>query len=138
MRAVYKMIGQVANSSATVLIRGESGTGKELVARAIHMSSGRSSAPFIAVNCAALPDNLVESELIGYEKGAFNGAVSRRIGRVEAAGGGTLFLENGDLRPHVQVKLLRFQSRNHLLEGRKQRRAKSGCPLLTATRIWKN
>ena len=109
MRAVYKMIGQVANSSATVLIRGESGTGKELVARAIQMSSGRRDKPFIAVNCAALPDNLIESELFGYEKGAFTGAVSRRIGRAEAADGGTLFLDEiGDLSLPVQVKLLRF------------------------------
>ena len=109
MRAVYKMIAQVANSSATVLIRGESGTGKELVARAIQMSSGRRDKPFIAVNCAALPDNLIESELFGYEKGAFTGAVSRRIGRAEAADGGTLFLDEiGDLSQHVQVKLLRF------------------------------
>ena len=109
MRAVYKMISQVASSSATVLIRGASGTGKELVARAIHLASSRRDKAFMAVNCAALPDNLIESELFGYEKGAFTGAVTRRIGRAEAADGGTLFLDEiGDLSINVQVKLLRF------------------------------
>ncbi len=134
MRAVYKMIGQVANSSATVLIRGESGTGKELVARAIQMSSGRRDKPFIAVNCAALPDNLIESELFGYEKGAFTGAVSRRIGRAEAADGGTLFLDEiGDLSQHVQVKLLRFIQERTFSRVGSNEEIKVDVRLLTAT-----
>ncbi len=109
MRTIYQMIAQVADSSATVLIRGNSGTGKELVARAIHQASDRMDKPFIAVNCAALPENLVESELFGHEKGSFTGATSRRLGRVEAAHTGTLFLDEiGDLSQPVQVKLLRF------------------------------
>ncbi|MDD3469484.1 MAG: sigma 54-interacting transcriptional regulator [Thermoguttaceae bacterium] len=109
MQAVYQLIRQVAPTDATVLIRGETGTGKELVATAIHQLSPRHEAPLISLNCAALPEALVESELFGYEKGAFTGASSRRIGRVEAADGGTLFLDEiGDLNPASQVKLLRF------------------------------
>ena len=109
MRAVYEQIHQVAASDATVLVRGASGTGKELVARAIQRFSLRKDKPFITLNCAALPENLVESELFGHEKGAFTGAVTRRIGRAEAADGGTLFLDEiGDLTIPIQVKLLRF------------------------------
>ncbi|MCF7837780.1 MAG: sigma 54-interacting transcriptional regulator [Candidatus Marinimicrobia bacterium] len=108
MRAVYDQIAQVAAHSATVLIRGESGTGKELVARALHYSSPRRNLPFIAVNCAALPEHLVESELFGHEKGAFTGAVQQRKGRFELAHGGTLFLDEiGDISAAVQVRLLR-------------------------------
>jgi Nif-specific regulatory protein len=108
MRAVYDQIAQVADSAATVLIRGESGTGKELVARAIHYSSSRPNAPFIAVNCAALPEQLIESELFGHEKGSFTGAAQQRKGRFELANGGTLFLDEiGDVAPAVQVRLLR-------------------------------
>jgi Nif-specific regulatory protein len=108
MRAIYDQIAQVADSTATVLIRGESGTGKELVARAIHFGSGRRNNPFISVNCAALPENLIESELFGHEKGSFTGAAQQRKGRFELANGGTLFLDEiGDISPAVQVRLLR-------------------------------
>ena len=109
MRLIAEQIRLVASSDATVLIRGASGTGKELVAKAIVAQSSRKPKPFISLNCAALPEELVESELFGHEKGAFTGAVSRRVGRAEAADGGTLFLDEiGDLSPQVQVKLLRF------------------------------
>jgi Nif-specific regulatory protein len=108
MKEVYGLIEQVADSNATVLIRGESGTGKDLVAHAIHYNSPRASKPFIKVNCTALPDTLLESELFGHEKGAFTGAVDRKIGRFEAAHGGTIFLDEiGDFPLNLQVKLLR-------------------------------
>ncbi|MBI4852088.1 MAG: sigma 54-interacting transcriptional regulator [Acidobacteria bacterium] len=108
IRAVYQLITQVATTNTTVLIRGESGTGKELVAHAVHYSSERSSKPFVKVNCAALPESLIESELFGYEKGAFTGANARKKGRFELAEGGTLFLDEiGDLSSSTQVKLLR-------------------------------
>jgi Nif-specific regulatory protein len=108
MQAVYDLIAQVSGSDATVLIRGESGTGKELVAHAIHYNSRRAAKPFIRVNCAALPEAVIESELFGHEKGAFTGAVSARKGRFELADGGTLFLDEvGDLSAGLQIKLLR-------------------------------
>ena len=108
MEPVYEMIGQVAQSDATVLIRGESGTGKELIANAVHYGSRRSGAPFIRVNCAALPESLIESELFGHEKGSFSGAVQQKEGRFERASGGTIFLDEiGDLKNAVQLRLLR-------------------------------
>ena len=108
MRHVYEQVAQVADSTATVLVRGESGTGKELVARAIHYRSSRRNSPFVCVNCAALPENLIESELFGHEKGAFTGAMAQRKGRFEQANGGTLFLDEiGDIALPVQIRLLR-------------------------------
>ncbi len=108
MQAIYKEIGRVAATPATVLIRGATGTGKELIARAIYQHSDRADKPFIAVNCAAIPDALLESELFGHERGAFTGAQARRIGRFEQANSGTLFLDEiGDLNANTQGKLLR-------------------------------
>lgn len=108
MQEVFDLIAQVSGSDATVLIRGESGTGKELVAHAIHYNSKRSEYPFIKVNCAALPETVIESELFGHEKGAFTSAVQARKGRFELANNGTIFLDEiGDLSPTIQVKLLR-------------------------------
>jgi nitrogen regulation protein NR(I) len=108
MQSVYKAIGRVAGQDVTVLILGESGTGKELVARAIYHYSSRAKGPFLAVNCAAIPDALLESELFGHEKGAFTGADRRRIGKFEQASGGTLFLDEiGDMSPVTQSKILR-------------------------------
>ncbi len=108
MQEVFKLIGQLAASDATALITGQSGTGKELVARAIYQHSRRHGQPFLAVNCAALPEPLLESELFGHERGAFTGATSQRIGRFEQAHGGTLFLDEiGDMSPATQTKMLR-------------------------------
>ncbi|MBW2630782.1 MAG: sigma-54-dependent Fis family transcriptional regulator [Deltaproteobacteria bacterium] len=109
MEAIINMVGRVASSRATVLIMGESGTGKELFANLVHATSPRSGQSMIVVNCGALPETLLESELFGHEKGAFTGATARRAGRFEEADGGTLFLDEiGELSPPVQVKLLRF------------------------------
>ena len=108
MQAVFNAIAQVAKSDTTVLIRGESGVGKELVAHAVHYNSLRATGPFICVNCAALPESVIESELFGHEKGAFTGAIAQRKGRFELAQGGTIFLDEiGDLTPAMQIRLLR-------------------------------
>jgi len=108
MRAIYEMVARVADSPSTVLITGESGTGKELIAKALHRGSTRRDKPLIKVNCAAIPKDLVESELFGYEKGAFTGAVGSKPGRFELADGGTLFLDEiGEIPVEIQVKLLR-------------------------------
>jgi transcriptional regulator with PAS, ATPase and Fis domain len=109
MHQVLKMVDRVAPSGAPVLILGESGTGKELIARAVHEKSQRADKPFVAINCGALRETLLESELFGHEKGAFTGAYNRKIGLAEAASGGTLFLDEiGELSPGIQAKLLRF------------------------------
>ena len=108
MQEIYKIVGQIAPSDVTVLLRGESGTGKELFARAIYQHSSRSNLPFLPVNCAAIPDTLLESELFGHEKGSFTGATSRRIGKLEQCQGGTIFLDEiGDMSLSTQAKLLR-------------------------------
>lgn len=109
MQIVYKAIGRVAAQNVTVLIRGESGTGKELISRALYQHSNRSKGPFLAVNCAAIPEALLESELFGHEKGAFTGADRKHIGKFEQCNGGTLFLDEiGDMAPQLQSKLLRI------------------------------
>jgi two-component system, NtrC family, response regulator AtoC len=115
MNELSRLITKAAAGSATVLIRGETGTGKELVARAVHEHSARKEKPFIKLNCAALPDSLLESELFGYEKGAFTGAATRKLGRVELAHGGSLFLDEiGDVPMATQIKLLRILQEREL------------------------
>lgn len=130
MQEVYKAIGRVAPTDATVLIRGESGTGKELVARAIYQHSNRADKPFMVINCVAIPETLLESELFGYEKGAFTGAVSRKLGKVEQANGGTIFLDEiGDMPLSIQAKILR------LLQEKKIERLGGGKPIQVDVRI---
>ena len=134
MRDVYHQIHQVANSDTTVLVRGESGTGKELVAHAIHYSSPRAKGPFIKVNCAALNENLLESELFGHEKGAFTGAIQSRKGRLEEANGGTLFLDEiGDFSATTQVKLLRVLQEREFERVGSNRTLKTNARIIVAT-----
>jgi two-component system nitrogen regulation response regulator GlnG len=130
MQEVYKAIGRVAGQDVAVLIRGESGTGKELVARAVHAYSRRADGPFVAVNCAALPEPLVEGELFGHEKGAFTGAERRHAGKFEQADGGTLFLDEvGDMPPAAQAKVLR------LLQAQRFERLGGRDPVTTDVRV---
>ena len=134
MRAVFRQIDRIAASDVTVLIHGESGTGKELVAKAIHHASSRQRKPFIAVNSAAIPESLLESELFGHEKGAFTGAVGRRIGRFEEADGGTLFLDEiGELTANVQAKLLRVLQERSFQRVGGTLQVRSDFRLITAT-----
>ncbi len=134
MLEVLSLVRRVAPSEATVLIRGESGTGKELIAKAIHFASPRAAGPLVKVNCAALPETLLESELFGHEKGAFTGALSSRQGRFELANGGTIFLDEiGDLPVHLQAKLLRvLQEREYERVG-SSRSVKVNVRILTAS-----
>ena len=134
MRQVYDQMTQVARSNATVLLRGESGTGKELIANAIHYNSLRSKRPFIKVNCAALPETLIESELFGYEQGSIDGAAKRKKGRFETAEGGTIFLDEiGDLPPQTQVKLLRVLQEREFERFGGTETIKTNIRLITAT-----
>ena len=134
MRQVYQLIAKVAPTDSSVLILGESGTGKELAARAIHQNSKRSGKPFIAINCAALTETLLESELFGHEKGAFTGALAQRKGRLEIADGGTLFLDEiGELSAPLQVKLLRVLQEREFERVGGSRTIKVDIRLLTAT-----
>ncbi|WP_223502575.1 sigma-54 dependent transcriptional regulator [Pseudomonas sp. BF-R-24] len=115
IRELRKLLSKLAPTESPVLIRGESGTGKELVARTLHRQSQRHSKPFIAINCGAIPEHLIQSELFGHEKGAFTGAHQRKVGRIEAANGGTLFLDEiGDLPLELQANLLRFLQEKHI------------------------
>tara|TARA_B100000965_G_C19587312_1_gene756373 strand:- start:324 stop:1721 length:1398 start_codon:yes stop_codon:yes gene_type:complete len=134
LQNVFKAIGKISNSDITVLIRGESGTGKELIAQAVHENSLRSSKPFVAINVAAIPHDLLESELFGHEKGAFTGAQTQRIGRFEQAQGGTLFLDEiGDMHPELQTRLLRVLSSQEFYRVGGHRPIKSDVRIIAAT-----
>jgi DNA-binding NtrC family response regulator len=134
MQAVFKMIGQVAASEVTVMVTGESGTGKELIARAIFQNSLRAQKPYIAVNCAAIPDNLIESELFGHEKGSFTGATTQRIGKFELCDGGTIFLDEiGDMALATQTKILRALQEGEIQRVGSSETVKVDVRLLAAT-----
>lgn len=134
MQTVFKAIGQVATSHVTVMVTGESGTGKELVARCIHQHSLRSKRPFMAVNCAAIPDNLIESELFGHEKGAFTGATQQRLGKFELCDSGTLFLDEiGDMALPTQTKILRALQEGEIQRVGSEKTIKVDVRLIAAT-----
>lgn len=134
MQEVFKMIGQVATSDVTVMVTGESGTGKELVARCIHQHSLRAGQPFMAVNCAAIPDNLIESELFGHEKGSFTGATQMRMGKFELCDGGTLFLDEiGDMALPTQTKILRALQEGEIQRVGSEKTLKVNVRLVAAT-----
>jgi two-component system nitrogen regulation response regulator GlnG len=134
MQQVYKLIGQVAPTNTTILITGESGTGKELVARAIYQNGSRVNKPFIAINCAAIPENLLESELFGHEKGAFTGALAQRIGKFEQCDGGTLFLDEiGDMPLTTQTKILRVLQEGEISRVGHNQSIKTDVRIIAAT-----
>lgn len=134
MKDVFNLIYRLCKVDTTVLIRGENGTGKELVARAIHFNSPRKSGSFVAINCGAIPENLMESELFGHEKGAFTGAIERKIGKFQMANNGTLFLDEiGELRPDMQVKLLRVLQEKKFTPVGSNREVKSNTRIIAAT-----
>jgi len=134
MQAVYDLIAQVAKTQTTVLLRGDSGVGKELVAHAIHYNSDRAERPFVKVNCAALPETLIESELFGHEKGAFTGAIAQHKGRFELAQGGTIFLDEiGDLTPHTQIRFLRVLQEREFERVGGTETIKTDARIITAT-----
>jgi two-component system, NtrC family, response regulator AtoC len=134
MKEVFGLIYKLCKVDTTVLIRGENGTGKELVARAIHYNSPRKSGSFVAINCGAIPENLMESELFGHEKGSFTGATERKIGKFQVANNGTLFLDEiGELRPDMQVKLLRVLQEKKFLPVGSNREVKTNARIIAAT-----
>jgi len=134
MQQVYKLIGQVAPTNTTILITGESGTGKELVARAIYQNGSRLNKPFIAINCAAIPENLLESELFGHEKGSFTGALAQRIGKFEQCDGGTLFLDEiGDMPLTTQTKILRVLQEGEISRVGNNQSIKTDVRIIAAT-----
>lgn len=134
MREVFDLIYKLCKVDTTVLVRGENGTGKELVAKAIHFNSPRKSGPFIAINCGAIPDSLIESEFFGHEKGAFTGAIERKIGQFQMANNGTLFLDEiGELKPELQVKLLRVLQEKKFIPVGGSREVKTNARIIAAT-----
>ncbi len=134
MKEVFNLIYKLCKVETTVLIRGENGTGKELVARAIHFNSPRKSGQFVAVNCGAIPENLMESEFFGHEKGAFTGAIERKIGKFQVANNGTLFLDEiGELKPEMQVKLLRAIQEKKFTPVGSNREVKTNARIVAAT-----
>ncbi len=134
MREVFNLIYKLCKVDTTVMIRGENGTGKELVARAIHFNSSKKNGNFVAINCGAIPENLIESELFGHEKGAFTGAVDRKIGKFQLANNGTLFLDEiAELRPEMQVKLLRVLQEKIFTPVGSTREMKTGARIIAAT-----
>ncbi|MBI4642286.1 MAG: sigma 54-interacting transcriptional regulator [Deltaproteobacteria bacterium] len=136
MQEIIQSLPVIAAADSNVLIQGESGTGKELVARALHLYSSRRKGPFVAVNCSAIPENLLESELFGHERGAFTGAVANKPGRFELAKGGTLFLDEiGDLKPELQVKLLRVLEEKAFMRVGGTRRIPLEARIVAATNV---
>ncbi len=134
MREVFDLIYKLCKVDTTVLVRGENGTGKELVARAIHFNSPRKSGPFVAINCGAIAENLIESEFFGHEKGAFTGAIERKIGQFQMANNGTLFLDEiGELKPELQVKLLRVLQEKKFIPVGGSREVKTNARIIAAT-----
>ncbi|MFN3454242.1 MAG: sigma-54-dependent transcriptional regulator [Pseudobdellovibrio sp.] len=134
MKEVFNLIYKLSKVDTTVLIRGENGTGKELVAKAIHFNSAKKSGPFVAINCGAIPEKLMESELFGHEKGAFTGAIERKIGKFQLANNGTLFLDEiGELKPEMQVKLLRALQEKKFTPVGSNREVKTNARIIAAT-----
>lgn len=134
MKEIFNLINRLANVDTTVLIRGENGTGKELVARAVHYNSPHKHGPFVAINCGAIPENLMESELFGHERGSFTGAVDRKIGKFQLANKGTLFLDEiGELKPDMQVKLLRVLQERKFMPIGSNREVRTNARIITAT-----
>ena len=134
MKEIFKVVKQIADSKSTVLIMGESGTGKELISRAIHYNSNRKNYPFVTINCAAIPETLIESELFGHEKGAFTNAIERKLGRFEVAHQGTLFLDEiGELSLTTQAKILRFLEEKEFNRVGGSKTIKVDVRLITAT-----
>ena len=134
MRDIFQLINKLSQVDTTVLIRGENGTGKELVAKAIHYNSPRKHGKFVAINCGAIPENLLESELFGHEKGAFTGAHERKIGKFQLANNGTIFLDEvGELRPEMQVKLLRVLQERKFMPVGSNREVKTNARVVAAT-----